>query len=115
MTRIGSQTEENKSFVNISNDQFNEMMRHPDTIILDVRTGAEFQSARIPGSRMIDIYEPDFSEKLEQLNRSKKYLVYCRAGHRSVAACSEMIRLGFSDIYNLINGISGWDGEIIQG
>ena len=55
----------------------------------------------------------DFVSALEALNKEKTYFVYCRSGNRSAQACNYMTTKGFKT-YNLMNGIMGWDGEVIS-
>lgn len=86
-----------------------------NAIILDVRTEEEFDSGIIANAINIDIYEgPGFIAKLEALNKSKNYYVYCRSGARSAKACEVMESLGFENAYNLQGGIIEWDGEIVS-
>jgi len=83
-----------------------------DSVLIDVRTFAEFQEVRIPNSILIDIYEPDFFSRIEQLDKSKTYFIYCRSGSRSYAACQQMQKMGFKNVHNLRDGIIEWEGEI---
>ena len=46
-------------------------------------------------------------------DKNKIYLVYCRSGSRSVAACQILESVGIKNVYNLTGGISSWDGDII--
>jgi rhodanese-related sulfurtransferase len=86
-----------------------------NAIILDVRTENECDQGIIPNSINIDIYEgPGFIAKVEALDRSKKYYVYCRSGARSAKACEVMKDLGFEYTYNLEGGILGWNGDIVS-
>lgn len=101
---------------NLESDSFEEIINQDnECIILDVRTSVENTSVRIPNSILIDIYKPDFHEKIDNLDRSKKYLVYCRSGNRSHTACSQMMRMGFENVFNLRTGITGWKGNIEKG
>merc|ERR1711965_795289 len=52
-------------------------------------------------------------QKVEGFDKSKMYLVYCRSGSRSVAACQILESVGIKNVYNLTGGISNWDGDII--
>jgi rhodanese-related sulfurtransferase len=94
-----------------------EKLIHEDknAIILDVRTEQENSELRIQKSILIDIYKSDFLNKIEKLDRTKTYLVYCRSGSRSFAACKQMKQLGFEKVYNLKSGINGWNGRVEQG
>jgi rhodanese-related sulfurtransferase len=49
---------------------------------------------------------------LEELDKDKTYFVYCLAGGRSAQACGIMKQLGFEKVYNLVGGISQWEGPV---
>lgn len=100
-----------KKYTQIDLQQFDEMRKKPNTIVLDVRTPAEARDKAVPGSKLINIMSSDFRKKLEQLDKSKTYLVYCRSGNRSGKACKIMSQLGFESLYNLKTGIMGWTGK----
>ncbi|MGZ3796223.1 MAG: rhodanese-like domain-containing protein [Pseudobdellovibrionaceae bacterium] len=72
-----------------------------NTIILDVRTVEEYQSAHIKGARNIDFYSGNFKELLSKLDKNKNYVLYCRSGNRSGQSCHLMKQLGFSNVENL--------------
>lgn len=81
--------------------------------ILDVRTENECNEGVIPNSINIDIYEGQvFIDKIQALDKSKNYYVYCRSGARSAKACEVMNSLGFENTYNLMGGILDWNGEV---
>ena len=81
--------------------------------ILDVRTSEEFKQIRLPNSTNIDFYNPqNFIQELEKLDKNKSYYVYCRTGSRSANTCVLMKEMGFSKTYNLLGGITEWEGEI---
>ena len=86
-----------------------------NAVLLDVRTRQENLQIRIPNSIVIDIYEPTFLNHLQKLDRTKTYLVYCRSGSRSYAACMQMKHLGFENVYNLKRGINSLGGRVEQG
>jgi len=81
--------------------------------LLDVRTLEEVEEGIIPNAVHIDIYRgQEFLNELEKLDKSKNYYVYCRAGNRSGQACAIMQSIGFGNAYNLMGGITEWEGEI---
>ena len=85
-----------------------------NAVILDVRTEAECDEGMIPNAINIDIHEGQaFIDKLEALDKSKNYYVYCRSGARSAKACEVMNQLGFENAYNLLGGFLEWDGEVV--
>ncbi len=81
---------------------------NPTTIILDVRTPAEFNQGAIKGAINIDIMGGAFNDKITKLDKNKTYLVYCRSGNRSGSACSAMGNLGFTKLFNLSGGIGNY-------
>jgi rhodanese-related sulfurtransferase len=86
-----------------------------NAIVLDVRTAEEFSEGFIPNAINIDIHQGQgFIYKLEELDKSKNYYVYCRSGARSAKACEIMNELGFNSAYNLLGGILDWDGEVVN-
>ena len=87
---------------NISNLEF---------VILDVRSPDEYSESHIAQAENIDYNSNVFKSELDKWDKNKKYLVYCRSGHRSSNAVKIMIQLGFTDIHNLSGGIRKWKGE----
>lgn len=86
-----------------------------NAVILDVRTEDEFNEGFIANAINIDIHRgQDFVNEIETLDKSKNYYVYCRSGMRSAKACEIMNQLGFENAYNLIGGITEWEGEVIE-
>lgn len=84
-----------------------------DAVILDVRTEAEWEEGIIPGALLNDIYKGQgFVYRLEELDKSKNYYVYCKAGGRSAQACQIMDQMGFANTYNLLGGFMSWEGEV---
>lgn len=96
-----------------SNEFESEIKKNPNAIIIDVRTPGEFQSGHIPNAINIDISSAEFPEKINALDRSKDYYVYCRSGGRSTTACQYMTSLGFKSVNNLYGGVLSYDGELV--
>jgi len=76
--------------------------------IIDVRTPEEFAEGHLPGADLIDISAPDFVPRIEALDRSATYFVYCRSDNRSGQATALMADLGFESIYELEGGTVAW-------
>ena len=77
--------------------------------ILDVRTAKEFADGHVAGAVNIDVNQADFAQKIDQLDRSKTYIVYCRSGRRSSKAVGIMAAKGFKNLYNVSDGFVGWN------
>lgn len=101
---------------NLTQDQWKEGLAADDNAkILDVRTEEEFIEGYIPDATNIDIYKGQgFIDRINELDKSKSYYVYCRSGARSAQACALMEQQGFENAYNLMGGITEWEGEITK-
>ena len=77
--------------------------------ILDVRTAKEFADGHVAGAVNIDVNQADFAQKIDELDRSKTYIVYCRSGRRSSKAVGIMATKGFKNLYNVSDGFVGWN------
>lgn len=87
---------------------FSAALSKPGTIVLDVRTPAEFASGHLPQAQNIDIEGPDFATRLAALDKSATYAVYCRSGNRSGTALEQMAAADFTHTYDLADGIVAW-------
>jgi len=83
-------------------------LKRPNTVVLDVRTAAEFGEGHLPGAINIDVNAADFSTKVGALDKAVPYAVYCRSGNRSATALRIMDGLGFTQAYHLGGGIGAW-------
>jgi rhodanese-related sulfurtransferase/rubrerythrin len=77
--------------------------------LLDVRQPKEYEQAHIPGARLIPLGE--LPQRLDELNREKEVIVYCRSGVRSKSGCQILTAAGFSRVLNMNGGIIAWQGH----
>ena len=78
--------------------------------VLDVRTPAEFDSSHIKGAVNYNVLDSiQFMQQIQALDKNETYLVYCRSGKRSARAAGWMNQQGFNHIYNMKEGILGWE------
>ena len=109
-----------KNFTDISNEELTTFLENKDDYqFIDVRTKTEYYEAHIPGfDRYIDYYQ--FENKtsylvdaieLFELDKSKPIVIMCNSGNRSIDASNMFYAQGFTEVYNLQNGIQGWNGE----
>ncbi len=80
----------------------------PDTMLLDVRTPAEFAAGHIAGAVNIDVEAATFPQLVAELDPAKNYAVYCRSGNRSKVAMTAMGQAGFGHLFDLDGGIGAW-------
>jgi phage shock protein E len=71
-----------------------------DTVVIDVRTPAEFAEGHLAGAVNIDVQGADFDARVSELPTDGDYVVYCRTGNRSAAAIARMEGLGFENLVN---------------
>lgn len=81
---------------------------NPDFVILDVRTSGEWESYHIFGSINRSTGLSDFAAQLNILPKHKIFLLHCQSGSRSAGAFEKMKELGFSEVYEMMGGISAW-------
>ncbi|MEN9597810.1 MAG: hypothetical protein RL596_121 [Bacteroidota bacterium] len=82
--------------------------------ILDVRTAEEYKQSHIAQALQADwLNESQFKDRIQYLDKTKPVLVYCASGVRSKQAMQWMAKEGFSEVYNLKEGLSVWklDGK----
>ncbi|AZQ62708.1 rhodanese-like domain-containing protein [Flammeovirga pectinis] len=90
---------------------------HPEAIIIDVRTPAEYNSGTIEGANNINVLDDSFVPKVSTLDKSKTVMVFCKSGGRSARAKAQLQELGFTDVVDLEGGIKGWkaaDKKVVQ-
>ena len=78
-------------------------------IIIDVRTEGEFNSGHLKGAANIDFYSDKFVANCMQYDTLKPVYVYCKSGGRSATATKKLEAAGFKEIYELKDGIMGWN------
>ncbi|MEO5776622.1 MAG: rhodanese-like domain-containing protein [Flavobacterium sp.] len=100
--------------MNLSQEDWKTKLENdPNAVILDVRTEDEWNEGIIPNAILNDIYKGQgFIYKLDELDKSKNYYVYCKSGGRSGQACAIMNQMGFETAYNLEGGFMKWKGDV---
>lgn len=85
----------------------NLMLDHPDILLLDVRTSAEYARGHIPEAHLLPVEE--LAGRLSELpeDRGKPIMVYCQSGRRSAIAAGILADAGYQAIYDL-GGINAW-------
>lgn len=78
----------------------------PSLIILDVRRQDEYDIGHI--ERAIIIPVDELEDRLDELSKNDELLVYCRTGNRSSRAVNILQSNGFTMIFHMKDGITGW-------
>ena len=90
---------------------FKAQMEKEPGILLDVRTPEEVSQGCIPEAETINFYDKDFKKQIQRLDSNKAIYTYCEGGVRSYKAARILEEAGFSQLYNLSEGMRGWRRE----
>ncbi len=80
-----------------------EQLNKNDYILVDVRTEAEYSKGHIEGA--VNIPVDELRERLDELDKSKTIVVYCRVGYRGYIADRILSQNGFK-VLNITGGYS---------
>lgn len=95
--------------LNIPLEDFKQELLKDTPIVLDLRTTEELEDTWIINwAQQIDFYSTDFRSKLDNLDKNKKYLIYCRSGNRSWQTLKLMKQMGFVNVYELKWWMNNW-------
>jgi sulfur-carrier protein adenylyltransferase/sulfurtransferase len=81
-------------------------------VLVDVREPFERLLADLPdhGQKSIPVKEIPYRGR--DLDPEAEIVVYCRSGPRSAWATERLMEMGFSRVYNLKGGVTGWQAQI---
>ena len=96
---------------NVDAFKFKQLISSEDAILLDVRTLEEYSRAHIQGSTNINIADPEFTSKINLLQKDKTILIHCLSGSRSSACANYLNQMGFKIIYTLKQGLMEWNHQ----
>lgn len=75
-------------------------------ILLDVRTNTEYEDNHIKGA--INIPVGELRTRYRELNKEKPTILICSSGNRSSLGTSILSRNGFTNLFNVAGGMSGY-------
>lgn len=89
----------------ISYDILKKLTKDNEVMLIDVRSNQEYEEGHLNGAINISIY--NLKNEIENLvkNKEKLIILYCSSGHRSKKAKEILENLGYTNVYNLKNGI----------
>ncbi len=76
--------------------------------VVDVRADHEWEAGRIAGASHVPL--PELPQRLEEIDKDRPVVVYCRGGNRSTMATDALAEAGY-DAHKLSEGIVGWSGD----
>jgi phage shock protein E len=79
--------------------EIKQLVKDPETVIVDVRSPWEFEMDHIAGAKNIPLEEiPGNIDQFKQFG--KPLVLYCRSGNRSGMAVSILKQNGVTEVYN---------------
>lgn len=97
-----------KASVKLDEEKFKINMRKSQ--LIDVRSKNEFDSGHINGARNIPI--GIISKQYKKLRSDQPIYLYCASGKRSSRAAVYLRSKGYTDLFELDNGLKGWTGNL---
>ena len=105
-------------YTNIGNAELKTLLAQ-GTPLYDIRRPEEWrQSGVVEGSRKLTFVDaagranPEFLPRFSaEVAKDAPVILICRTGNRTNALARELAAQGYSKIYNVRDGISGWLGE----
>ena len=93
----------------MTTQQVRELVESKQTInLIDVRETNEVAAGKIPGAINIPLGLLEF--RMNELDKSKEYIMVCRSGGRSGQATNFLENQGYK-VTNMDGGMLDWNGE----
>lgn len=90
-----------------AHELFEQLSHDNDLLLVDVRTPHEYQfDGHIEGARLLPLQA--LMQRVEELPRDQDMVFICRSGNRSMVACEQLYRLGFTNVKNFHGGMISW-------
>jgi len=100
---------EGGTYSNINADQLDNMLKKKDFVFVNVHIPFEGNIADTDLSIPYDqLTEPANLAQLP-VDKNAKIILYCRSGRMSAIAAENLIKLGYTNIWNLKGGMAGWE------
>ena len=78
-------------------------------VLLDVRTPEEYAKGHIAGAKNYTLHNAADMTSIGKLDKKAVYIVYCRTKNRSGVVANQMTQQGFTKVYQMTDGIVGWE------
>ncbi len=100
---------QSEGYTQVNPAQFEQLIKKPGGVLLDVRTQSEFKNGHITNSGQLNYYALDFRKRLLLLPKDEPIYLYCNTGWRSEKAAKTLVENGYKNVYNLEHGIMDWE------
>ncbi len=100
---------EGGSYTNVTPQQLAEMLKKKDFFFVNVHIPYEGEidptDAQIPYDQTAQLLSKYPADK------SAKIVLYCRSGRMSSIAAKELVKAGYTDVWNLDGGMAAWEQQ----
>jgi rhodanese-related sulfurtransferase len=79
--------------------------------LVDVRADHEWEAGHLPGATHIAL--PELPARIDEIERDRPVIIYCRTGNRSDMATVALAEAGY-DAAKLAEGATGWEEEGLE-
>jgi len=92
----------------VTSAQATMLINRENAVLIDVREANEYAGGHLSAARNVPAGAlAERAGELEQF-KDKPVILVCQTGARSSAACSSLVKLGFSRVHTLEGGIGAW-------
>lgn len=102
---------------NLTTEQVAAELADDDVVLVDLREPTETVKGTIPGAvmaprGMLEFHaDPSTPYHLDELDPSRRTILYCASGGRSALAVGTLQALGYADVAHLEGGFNTWVDE----
>lgn len=106
--------EEGRLFDEIDADQARRLLEDDAGVaVVDVRSDQEVAGGHIKGASWIPLDQ--LEQRYREVPKKGRVLVFCAVGGRSAAACDYLTGRGWTNVTNVVGGMSAWKGPVEMG
>jgi rhodanese-related sulfurtransferase len=87
------------------------LLNRENAIPIDIRNSASYRAGHIINALNLELAELSGSMAKLEKYKAQPLLLYCDAGVSSQKAVKELVKAGFSKVYQLRGGLSAWRSE----
>ncbi len=107
-------------YTNLNNEQLETMLQQHKVPVYDIRRVDEWkQTGVIENSRLLTFVDgsgrlkPQFFERFsEKVGKDDPVILICRTGNRTDVLARHLVeQMGYTQVYNVRNGITSWIGD----
>lgn len=113
LTGLFACTNGSSQSIDINADKVESLLQSDKSIqLLDLRTPQELKvTGFMEGAQNINFNGAEYNAQISKLDKNKPVMIYCAAGSRSGRAAPQLIKMGFTKVYNYTGGMNDWKSK----